>query len=399
MIFMGWFNIFAAEISEQHRNIFDITQSYGKQLLFIVSAILIGGIILMIDVKFFPTFSWIFYLGMVMLLIAVIFLGTEINASKSWFRLGAFALQPAEFAKFTTALVLARFISELRSRQPLLKNTFYALIIIGIPVAIIFLQNDTGTALVFTAFALVLFREGLISGTLLLIGATAVFLFILTLLFNEFIIIGALGFIALFAGLKLRRRKTELRQLMLLFVLLSVYVYFVDYTYENILQPHQKLRIEVLINEEVDLRGAGYNLHQSKIAIGSGGLWGKGYLQGTQTKYNFVPEQGTDFIFCTVGEEWGFVGSLVVVILFVLLLTRIVGLAERQKSVFSRVYGYGVASIIFFHFAVNIGMTIGLVPIIGIPLPFFSYGGSSLWGFTILLFTFIKLDSRRLDMI
>jgi rod shape determining protein RodA len=219
------------------------------------------------------------------------------------------------------------------------------------------------------------------------------------LIVNEFIIIGALGLVTLVIAVRLRRKKRDLTQLLGLFAVMAFYVYFVDYTYENILQPHQKSRIEVLIDENVDRRGVGYNLHQSKIAIGSGGFWGKGYLKGTQTKYNFVPEQGTDFIFCTVGEEWGFVGSSVIIILFVTLLIRLIRMAERQKSNFSRIFGYSITSIILFHFMVNIGMTIGLIPIIGLPLPFFSYGGSSLWGFTLMLFTFLKLDSKRLDLI
>ncbi len=399
MIFMGWFNIFAAEITEAHQNIFDISQSYGKQLLWIITAIIIAAVILMFDVKFFPTFAWLIYGVLLVVLVGVLFFGTEINASKSWFRIGSFLIQPAEFAKYATALALARYLGSSRSRTPSLQDTFMAAVIIGIPMLLIFLQNDTGTALVFAALILALFREGYVSGLLLTIGAIVIFLFILTLLVNEFIIIGVLAFIALIVATRIRKRKKEVMQLIGLFVVLSVYVYFVDYTYENILQPHQKLRVEVLVNENVDLRGAGYNLHQSKIAIGSGGFLGKGYLQGTQTKYNFVPEQGTDFIFCTIGEEWGFVGSTIIIGMFVLLLYRLINMAERQKSVFSRIYGYSVISIIFIHFAINIGMTMGLVPIIGIPLPFFSYGGSSLWGFTLMLFTFLKLDSRRLDLL
>jgi rod shape determining protein RodA len=399
MVFLGWFNIFAAEITENHQNIFDISQNYGKQLLFIITAIIIGTIILMIDAKIFPTFSYLIYGTVMVVLIGVIFFGVEINASKSWFRIGGFTIQPAEFAKFATALALSKYLGDQKSRNPSFETLLKALVIIGIPTALIFLQNDTGTALVFAAFSLVLYREGYISGTLLIIGITAVFLFILTLLVNEFIIIGIMSLVTLVIALRFRRKRKELIQLLGLFAVMALYVYFVDYTYENVLQPHQKARIEVLIDENVDRRGIGYNLHQSKIAIGSGGVWGKGYLKGTQTKYNFVPEQGTDFIFCTVGEEWGFVGSSTIVILFVILLIRMIRLAERQKSNFSRIFGYSVVSIIFFHFAVNIGMTMGLIPIIGIPLPFYSYGGSSLWGFTLMLFTFLKLDSKRLDLI
>ncbi len=399
MVFMGWFNIFAAEITENHQNIFDISQNYGKQLLWIITALLIGTVLFMIDVKIFPTFAYLIYGFMIMVLIGVLFFGVEINASKSWFRIGSFAIQPAEFAKYATALALSKYLGDIKSRNPSFSTLAIALVMIGIPVGLIFLQNDTGTALVFAAFSLVLYREGYISGSMMVVGVTAIFLFILTLIVNEFIIIGALGLVTLVIAVRLRRKKRDLTQLLGLFAVMAFYVYFVDYTYENILQPHQKSRIEVLIDENVDRRGVGYNLHQSKIAIGSGGFWGKGYLKGTQTKYNFVPEQGTDFIFCTVGEEWGFVGSSVIIILFVTLLIRLIRMAERQKSNFSRIFGYSITSIILFHFMVNIGMTIGLIPIIGLPLPFFSYGGSSLWGFTFMLFTFLKLDSKRLDLI
>ena len=301
MIFMGWLNIFSAEISESHRNIFDISQNYGKQLLWIITALVIGTVILMFDAKFFMAFSWVIYVFVIFSLVAVLFLGTEINASKSWFRIGGFALQPAEFAKYATALALARLLGDQKGRVPSFDLKVKAMAVIGIPVAMIFLQNDTGSALIFSTFIFVLYREGYISGMLLIIAATAVFLFILTLLMNEFIIIGVLAGITMIIAYRVKKRRRDLIQVMALFAVMSVYVYFVDYTYENVLQPHQKSRIEVLINEEVDLRGAGYNLHQSKIAIGSGGFWGKGYLKGTQTKYNFVPEQGTDFIFCTIG--------------------------------------------------------------------------------------------------
>lgn len=399
MIMLGWFNIFAAEITETNSSIFDVSQSYGKQLIWIITALLLAATVLMIDAKFYPTFAYLIYGILAVVLVGVLFFGTEINASKSWFRIGGFALQPAEFAKYATALALAKFIDDAKTKTPGWGLRIRAFAIIGLPMMLVLLQNDMGTALVFGALVFALYRAGYVGSSLLIIGATAIFLFILTLLINEFIIIGALAVITLITGIIIRKKRTELTQLVGLFVVLSVYVYSVDYTFENLLQPHQKLRIEVLIDEEVDLRGAGYNLHQSKIAIGSGGLWGKGYLQGTQTKYNFVPEQGTDFIFCTVGEEWGFAGSFVMIGLFLWLFIRLINMAERQRSAFSRVYGYALVSIMFFHFAVNIGMTIGLVPVIGIPLPFFSYGGSSLWGFTIMLFTFLKLDSRRLDLI
>ncbi|MBW6499497.1 MAG: rod shape-determining protein RodA [Bacteroidales bacterium] len=399
MIFMGWFNIFAAELKEGHQSIFDVSQNYGKQLFWIITALLLAVVILMFDAKFFPAFAWVIYGGLMVILVGVLFFGVEINASKSWFRIGGFQLQPAEFAKYATALALARYISEVKMRTLDWPARLKPLAIIALPVALIFLQNDTGTALVFAAFVLVLYREGYISGLLLTFGLIAIFLFVMTLILNEFIIIGALAVIALAGAIILRRKRREMVQLLGLFAILSVYVYSADYAFENFLQPHQKLRIEVLINEEVDLKGAGYNLNQSKIAIGSGGFWGKGYLKGTQTKFNFVPEQGTDFIFCTIGEEWGFVGSFTIIALYILFMARLLVLAERQRSAFSRVFGYSIASILFFHFAINIGMTIGMMPVIGIPLPFFSYGGSSLWGFTVMIFTFLKLDSKRLELL
>lgn len=399
LIFMGWFNIFAAEIKEGHQSIFDVSQNYGKQLLWIVTSLVLATMILMFDAKFFPAFAWLIYGSLMVILVGVLLFGVEINASKSWFQIGSFQIQPAEFAKYATALALARFISDVKSRSLDISTRLKPLAIIALPVALIFLQNDTGTALVFAAFVLVLYREGYISGLLLTFGLIAVFLFVMTLILNEFIIIGILAVITLTGVIIMRKRRRELVQLLGLFAILSAYVYTVDYAFENFLQPHQKLRVEVLLNEEVDLKGAGYNLNQSKIAIGSGGFWGKGYLKGTQTKFNFVPEQGTDFIFCTIGEEWGFVGSTTIIVLYIILMGRLLVLAERQRSSFSRVFGYSVAAILFFHFTINIGMTIGLMPVIGIPLPFLSYGGSSLWGFTIMIFTFLKLDSKRLELL
>ena len=399
MILMGWLNIFSAELAEGHESIFDISQSYGKQLLWIITSLVIGAVILMFDAKFFPAFAWVIYGGVMIILAGVLFFGTEINASRSWFRIGSFLIQPAEFAKFATALALARYIADIKTRNLDLKTRLKPLALIAIPMGLIFLQNDTGTALVFAAFVLVLYREGYISGLMLIFGLIAAFLFILTLVVNQFILIGILAGLTLAGVVILRRRRRELVQLLGLFALLSVYIYSVDYAFENFLQPHQQLRLKVLLNEEVDLKGAGYNLNQSKIAIGSGGFWGKGYLKGTQTKFDFVPEQGTDFIFCTIGEEWGFVGSFVIITLYLLLMGRLIILAERQRSTFSRVFGYSIASILFFHFLINIGMTIGMMPVIGIPLPFFSYGGSSLWGFTLMIFTFLKLDSKRLELL
>jgi len=399
LVVIGWISIYAAEINDRHESIFDFSQSYGKQFVWILTAIVLGVIILSIDVKVFPTFAYLIYGIGIISLIAVLLFGTTVNASKSWFQIAGVAIQPAEFVKYATALALARIIYDNRSRARDFKSLIKPAAIIALPVLMIFLQNDTGTALVFAAFVAVFYREGFIPGWLLIVGIFAIFLFILTLLLNEFYIIGGLTAVFLISTIFLRKKPSVLKQLFLLLIVINAYVYVVDYVYEEVLQPHQKMRIAVLIDETIDLRGAGYNLHQSKIAIGSGGMWGKGFLEGTQTKFSFVPEQGTDFIFCTIGEEWGFAGSSVLIILFVLLMVRIIILAERQRSVFSRIFGYSLASVLFFHFLVNIGMTIGLVPVIGIPLPFISYGGSSLWAFTIFLFTFLKLDSKRMELL
>jgi rod shape determining protein RodA len=399
LVVIGWISVYAAEFKEQHDSIFDMSQSYGKQFIWILTAIVIGTIVLTIDVKFFPAFSYIIFGGVMVTLVGVLLFGTTVNASKSWFQIGGIAIQPAEFAKYSTALALSRLLYEIKTRHIDFKTLVKPFFLLAIPVGLIFLQNDTGTALVFSAFVVVLYREGYVPAWMIILGLIAIFLFVLTLLFNEYYIIAAISGIFLITTPFLRKRPSAIKQLLVIVIILNAYVYTVDYVYEEILQTHQKMRIAVLVDETVDLRGAGYNLHQSKIAIGSGGLWGKGFLQGTQTKFNFVPEQGTDFIFCTIGEEWGFIGSMLVIALFLTLLTRIILLAERQRSVYSRVFGYSLASVLFFHFTINIGMTIGLIPVIGIPLPFISYGGSSLWAFTIFLFTFLKLDSRRLDLL
>jgi rod shape determining protein RodA len=325
-------------------------------------------------------------------------MGREISGSKSWFQIGGFSLQPAEFAKLATSLVVATYLGNIKRNLERFSTKVIVILLILVPCVIILAQNETGSALVFGAFVLVLFREGL-SGVILILGLVAIILFILTLLFHKFIVIALIATLLVVIYYYFRKKKPKIFLFIALFTVTSGFVYSVDYAFEKVLQPHQKTRINVLLGKETDLRGAGYNVHQSLIAIGSGGFWGKGYLNGTQTKYNYVPEQSTDFIFCTVGEEWGFIGSLLVIGAYIFLLIRIIQLAERQRSAFSRIYGYSVASIMFVHFMINIGMTIGLMPVIGIPLPFFSYGGSSLWGFTLLLFVFIKLDSLRHDLI
>ena len=404
LMVLGWLNIYAAVYNEEHNNIFDMSQKYGKQTLWIGGALLIAIVILIIDANFFTAFPYPMYIVSMLSLIAVIFFGTEISGSKSWFRFGDFGLQPAEFGKFAVCLALAKYMSAMNTRVEHFQTKVIGFTIILFPALLIVLQNETGTALVYTAFIFVLFREGF-SGNILLGGFFTALLLISALLVNKIVLVILLAVIALAVSFAIwvssRNRKRAKRFIVGVFALLIVAsgsVFGVDYAFSK-MQPHQKTRINIFLGKEVSKdikKKAGYNVNQSLIAIGSGGFAGKGYLQGTQTKYNFVPEQSTDFIFCTVGEEWGFLGSAFILFLFLALILRIIFIAERQRSSFSRIYGYGVASILFFHVTVNVGMTIGLAPVIGIPLPFFSYGGSSLWAFSILLFIFIKLDSNRL---
>ncbi|MFL5752096.1 MAG: rod shape-determining protein RodA [Bacteroidia bacterium] len=410
LVIMGWLNIYAAVYNEQHSNIFDISQKYGKQLIWIGSSAFIALLILMLDAGFYTVFAYVFYGIVLLACIAVPFLGREVKGSRSWFRFGDFGIQPAEFMKFAANLALAKFLSnvnlkvdEFRTNFSHLlrnyKNTIIAGLIIGMPLVIIkLLQDETGLAIVFVAFVFVLYREGL-SVNFLLIGLLAAVLFIMALLINNMYLYVIIGSLCVLAFLFIKKNKMNIILLVLIGGAACGMIRGTSYVYEH-LEPHQKIRIDVLLGRgTVNLKKEGYNVNQAKIAIGSGGFWGKGYLEGTQTKYDFVPEQDTDFIFCTVGEEWGFVGSTIVILLQLLLILRVINMAERQRSPFSRIYGYGVASVLFFHLAVNIGMTIGLAPVIGIPLPFFSYGGSSLWSFTILLFIFIKLDANRLQIL
>jgi rod shape determining protein RodA len=399
LVFMGWLNIYAAVFNEEAQSIFDTTQRYGKQLIFIGLSVFVALVILLIDGKFYRTFAVPIYALNMLLLIVVLLTAKEVAGARSWIDIGPLKLQPAEFAKSATALALAAFLGEINTRFSDLRTKVIAVIILAIPALLILLQNDTGSMLVFGAFALVLYREGL-SGNILLLGLGFAVLFIFSLLFTPLtmlIILGSIGSIAFL----FQRKKTWKLGVGIggVLVVLMGFVYSVDYLFNNVLEPHQQVRINVLLGKEDDPKGAGYNVNQSKIAIGSGGFAGKGFLKGTQTKYDFVPEQTTDFIFCTVGEEWGFLGTLVVIALFTVLILRILYISERQRSAFTRIYGYCVASIFLFHFMINVGMTIGLMPVIGIPLPFFSYGGSSLLGFTILLFVFIKLDGYRLQQL
>ncbi|MFI5163776.1 MAG: rod shape-determining protein RodA [Bacteroidia bacterium] len=404
LMVLGWLNIYAAVYNEEHKSIFDMSQKYGKELMWITSALLIAIIILIIDANFYTAFSYPIYIIVSISLIAVIFFGREISGSHSWFRFGEFGLQPAEFGKFAVCLALAKYLSSMDTKVEQLQTKLMAFVLILFPAFTIVMEKEAGTALVYVAFIFVLFREGF-SGNFLLGGFFTTLLLILALLVNKVVLVILLSVIAIIIAfvvwINSRNRKKARRTIFGIFALLIVAsgaVFGVERVFSK-MKPHQKVRINVFLGKEVEKdlkKKAGYNVNQSLIAIGSGGFSGKGFLQGTQTKYNFVPEQSTDFIFCTVGEEWGFVGSALILFLFLALILRIIFIAERQRSSFSRIYGYGVASILFFHVTVNVGMTIGLAPVIGIPLPFFSYGGSSLWAFTILLFILVKLDSNRL---
>jgi len=398
LVIIGWLSIYAATFDEEQQSIFNLKINSGKQMLWVVVSIVIALIILIVDSKFYTTFAYIIYGLMMMLLVGVLIFGSTIKGSKSWITFGNFSLQPAELAKFAAALALAKFFSGLNVNMKNLSTKIIAATIIGIPAVLILLQGDTGSMLVFSSFVLVLFREGLPAFFLILIFVIGL-LSVLALVINKFILLIIIALICLGMFFFLRRAKNIVPVVAVIFIVCSGYVLSVDYVFNNVLRSHQRERIDVLLGKETDLKGAGYNLNQSLIAIGSGGMTGKGYLKGTQTKFNFVPEQSTDFIFCTIGEEFGFLGSTALLLLFFGLLYRIIFLAERQRSKFSRVYAYSVASILFFHVAINIGMTIGLVPVIGIPFPFVSYGGSSILGFTILLFILVKLDSDRLAVL
>lgn len=398
IVFWGWLNIFSVTY-EENQFILDPTINSGRQLIFIGSSVAIIMFILIMDMRFYETFAWVIYGVVLFLCVIVVFTGHEVGGNQAWLRIGSFGFQPSEFAKFATALVVAKYISTVGFKMDQLRNQVALFAIILAPMLVILLQKDTGTALVFSAFVLVFYREGM-SPFLILVGIGITIIFVLTLLVeNEYIlfaIIGCVWLTLLLLGRKKRKRITiiTVAALMLMGTIKSV-----DFVFNNVLKEHQQKRIRVLLNPDLDQLGAGYHVYQSKVAIGSGGKYGKGFLKGTQTKLKFVPEQSTDFIFCTIGEEQGWIGSFLVISLFMALLFRIVYLAERQKSRFARVYGYSVACILFFHFTINIGMTIGLFPVIGIPLPFFSYGGSSLWGFTILLFILLKLDAHRLQVL
>lgn len=448
LVLMGWLNIYAAVYSDEHSSILDFTQRYGMQLIWIFFAFALAIVILLLDRRIYFVFAYFFYGLSIIFLLAALLFGRVVNGAHSWLQIGSVGIQPAEFAKFATVLAMAKLVGvyNFKILQP--RSILKIGAILFLPIVIILLQNDTGSAMVYGALILVLYREGLPNWFMLFL-AFMVLLFILVIIYSIstiFILLFCLTillfiyygnkpkeaiiytissalvgvviyFVTKYGGYEIPSQYIILISAFIGIPIVLIYAFFhrikliyylsiflfittsyaltVDYGFHNFLPIHQQKRINDLLGIEADPQGWGYNVNQSKIAIGSGGFFGKGFLQGTQTKFNFVPEQSTDFIFCTVGEEWGFIGSTVVLALFAILILRIIMSAERQRESFARVYGYGVASIIFFHVAVNVGMTIGLFPVIGIPLPFFSYGGSSLWAFTILLFIFIKLDYSR----
>ena len=395
---IGLLSIHAAAFNEAHPHIYDLSQNYGKQLLFIGISLVVGFMILLIDAKFFNAFAYIFYGLSIASLLMVLAIGSKISGSTSWIQLGPLTFQPSELAKFGTALALAHYLGKLDTDISKLKTKLTAYGIVFIPMLLVLAQGDAGSATVFFVFLLVLYREGM-GGKILIIGLVAVVLFVLSLCVSKWLVmIGLAAVYALFL-LLIDRTKKNIWTLTGILALSCIFVFSVDYTFNHVLKQHQQTRINIILGKEKDTQGVGYNLNQSMIAIGSGGFSGKGYLNGTMTKYNFVPEQHTDFIFCTIGEESGFLGSTVLILLYLALLLRIIYLAERQRSPFSRIYGYSIACVFFIHFAINIGMTIGLVPVIGIPLPFLSYGGSSLLMFSMMIFVFLKQDANRMNIL
>ncbi len=394
MVLFGWFNIYSASWNESTGSIFDLNKNYGKQFLFICISAFIAIFWLFLDYKVFNLFSYGVYGVLVGLVISVFVLGKEVAGNKNWIPIGSFNLQPAEFAKYGVSLALAKFLGTPDARLKDKMTMRIALAIFLLPMALILIQKDTGSALVFLSFSLVLYREGL-SGIWFVMALCAIIIFILTLYFGSVWVSGIFAAVAFLFYLFSSRRKYLTWPVLLVTIAVVGFSSSINLIMDNVFKEHQKKRILVTFGLLEDLKKEGYNVHQSKIAIGSGGLIGKGFLQGTQTKLRYVPEQHTDFIFCTIGEEWGWIGSTIIMILFVTLIARVYYLAERQKNRYNRIYAYCVGSILFFHFIINIGMTIGLVPVIGIPLPFFSYGGSSLIGFTVLLFTLIRLDATR----
>ncbi|MCC6939000.1 MAG: rod shape-determining protein RodA [Flavobacteriales bacterium] len=418
LLFAGWANIYSAAYDPDHASIFDQSKEYGKQAVWMGISLVLGACILLVQGELIRSMAYGIYAFVMVLLIAVLIFGKEVNGARAWFGVGSFGIQPAEFAKYATALALTRYLSGLKALADLSSRVTSAAIILA-PVALIMLQPDTGTALVSGAFILVLYREGL-SGNVLLLAILAAFLSILSLILKDsafglpfsekeipgpYFLLGLIVFFSILAWLVVRNlvlkrmRKRMYGYIIMGVVSSAVFIGSVDYAFAHVLEKHQSDRILVMLGQLEDPQGLGYNVKQSQTAIGSGGFAGKGYLDGTLTKFKYVPMQSTDFIFCTVGEEWGFLGTAFVVLLFTVLILRIIQISDRQRSKFTRIYAYCVASIFFLHLMINVGMTIGLAPVIGIPLPFFSYGGSSMIGFTLLLGTLIRLDAERLSQL
>ncbi|MDY6326089.1 MAG: rod shape-determining protein RodA [Bacteroidales bacterium] len=394
LVFIGWMTIYSTCcIQGVSLPVFDFSQLYGKQMIWIATSFVLATVILLVDGRIIQHYAYFLYLFCLFLMVLVLFIGAEINGAKSWIKIGTFSIQPTEFMKFATALTLAKFMQEGKTATQRRYMWIWQFLLIMIPVVVVMLQHDAGSALVFASFIILFYREGL-SNEFIIFGIIAAILAIVTLFLNEIYAIGlaSVAFIAIMVLGRLQRKK-YVRNI-LLYALSIAFVFSVNLFYEKGFEPHQKQRIDTILGKTSDPLGADFNLNQSKIAIGSGGLFGKGYLKGTQTKLKFVPEQSTDFIFCAIGEEWGFFGTLVVFGLYGALIFRILKLSEKNRNPFVRYYGYGVAGVFIVHFFINIGMTTGILPIIGIPLPLISYGGSSLWAFTMMLFCFIKFNDN-----
>jgi len=394
LVTMGWINIYSASLSDTAEGYFDFSQIYGKQMLWIGLSLILIIFVLAIESKFYERFASVIYIVSLASLLGLFIFGRTIAGTTAWYDFGGFSIQPSEFAKAATALALGKYVSDIQTDMKDFKNQVGAFIILALPVILIMMQPDPGSVLVYAAFVFPLYREGL-HGVYLLLGLFATVIFVSTLAFGSIWV--ALGVLLITGILFFKNRKKRPNVIKYVFIAVSciALTFSVSYIFNNVFKQHHRDRFNIVLGKEVDARGIGYNTHQSEIAISNGGWLGKGWTEGTQTKGNFVPEQHTDYIFSTVGEEWGFLGSMVVVLLFVGLIVRLIFKAEKQKSQFGRVYGYSVAAILFLHFFVNIGMVTGIFPTVGIPLPFFSYGGSALWGFTILLFIFVKLDGTN----
>lgn len=396
MVLFGWVNIYSASLGDSPSSFLDFGEVYGKQAFWILLSILLIIVVLSIEAKFYQRFSSVIYVISLLSLVGLFAFGRTIAGQTAWYVIGGVSIQPAEFVKVGTALALAKYISGIQTNLNQFKHQVIAFIIIGLPVILILLQPDAGSALIYLAFIFPLYREGL-HAAYLLIAFAAIVLFVTTLAFGLPWVIGGIVAVTLLLIIKDLKKFRAIPKYLFLGLLCIGFAFSVNYIFENVFKQHHRDRFNIVLGKEVDSRGIGYNTNQSEIAIGSGGWLGKGWKEGTQTKGQFVPEQHTDYIFSTVGEEWGFFGTSLVVLLFVLLLIRLLYLAERQKSQFNRVYGYSVVGIFLLHFMINIAMVVGIFPTVGIPLPLFSYGGSGLWGFTILLFIFIKLDAERMS--